>query len=149
MHSTPPSASISADRLTITLPIPPSINHQYATVNGRRILSAVGREYKTAVARQLLVALARSPHRDALLKTLRSEYLALSVRFHFASPLRRDVDGGLKISQDAVCEALGINDTRIIEIHLFKDLNGAPPCIEVSLCRCIPDCATGSTGMPQ
>jgi crossover junction endodeoxyribonuclease RusA len=128
-----PPASVSAGRLALTLPVPPSINHQYATVNGRRVLSAVGRGYKSLVARQVLVALARSSQREALLKALRADFLALSVRFHFTSPLRRDVDGGLKITQDALCEALGINDNRILEIHLFKARDPSHPRIEISL----------------
>ncbi|MGH7166800.1 MAG: RusA family crossover junction endodeoxyribonuclease [Nitrospiraceae bacterium] len=127
------SASVSADRLLLTLPVPPSINHQYATVNGRRVLSAIGKGYKTLVAQQTLVALAGSPCSDRLLKTLRAGYLTLSIRFHFASPLRRDVDGGLKIAQDALCEALGINDNRVVEIHLYKAQDAALPRIEASL----------------
>ena len=130
-------ASVSPVRLALTLPAPPSINHQYATVNGRRILSAVGRLYKTTVARDVLVALAKSPYRDAFLRTARREPLALSIYFFFTSPLRRDVDGGLKIAQDALCEALGINDNRIQEIHLFKDQDTARPRIEVTL-SCSP-----------
>jgi crossover junction endodeoxyribonuclease RusA len=126
-------ASITPDRLVLTLPVPPSINHQYATVNGRRVLSAVGRSYKALVAQQTLVALARSPHRTRLLQTLRTSSLALTIRFHFTSPLRRDVDGGLKIAQDALCEALGLNDNRIVEIHLFKEQDSANPRIEVTL----------------
>lgn len=126
--------SISVDHLAVTLPVPPSINHQYATVNGRRVLSAAGRSYKSLVARQIVVALARSPHRDMLLKTLRAGYLALSIRFFFTTPQRRDVDGGLKIAQDALCEALGTNDNRILEIHLYKALDAEHPRIEVSLC---------------
>lgn len=125
--------SISGDRLSITLPVPPSINHQYATVNGRRVLSSMGRGYKAQVAQQILVALARSPHRRGLLECLQNGYLALSIRFHFTSPLRRDVDGGLKIAQDALCEALGLNDNRIVEIHLSKALDPTQPRMEVSL----------------
>ena len=132
--ASPLLTSVLADRLLLTLPVPPSINHQYATVNGRRVLSAVGRGYKLLVARQVMVALSRSAHRDALLKALRADFLALSVRFHFTSRLRRDVDGGLKIAQDALCEALSINDNRILEIHLFKALDPAHPRIEISLC---------------
>ena len=126
-------ASILPDRLALTLPVPPSINHQYATVNGRRVLSAVGRGYKALVAQQTLVALARSSHRTELLQTLRIGSLALTIYFHFTSPLRRDVDGGLKIAQDALCEALGLNDNRIVEIHLFKERDSANPRIEVTL----------------
>ena len=126
-------ASISTDRLAVTLPVPPSINHQYATVNGRRVLSAAGRGYKMSAARQVLVTLARCAHRNDLLRTLRSDSLALAIHFYFTSPLRRDVDGGLKIAQDALCEALGINDNRIQEIHLYKHRDRANPRIEVSL----------------
>lgn len=126
-------ASITPQRLTLTLPVPPSINHQYATVNGRRLLSAAGRQYKAVVGQQVLIALARSPHRESLLRTMRANDLALSIRFYFASPLRRDVDGGLKIAQDALCEALGLNDNRVTEIHLYKTRDAHQPRIEMTL----------------
>jgi crossover junction endodeoxyribonuclease RusA len=78
-----------AGELTLVLPLPPSINHQYATVQGRRI--------------------------------------------YFVSALRRDLDGGLKIAQDALCEALGINDNLVVEIHLSKRVDRHSPRIEVHL----------------
>ncbi|MDE3019754.1 MAG: RusA family crossover junction endodeoxyribonuclease, partial [Nitrospirota bacterium] len=120
-------ATVSATSLSVTLPVPPSINHQYATVNGRRVLSALGRGYKAQVAQLVLLALAQSPHKASLRHSLGSGPLALSIRFHFVSPLRRDVDGGLKIAQDALCEALGLNDNRIVEIHLYKEQDSANP----------------------
>ena len=64
---------------------------------------------------------------------LQSEPLALSIRFYFTSPLRRDVDGGLKIAQDALCEGIGLNDNRIIETHLYKDVDRTNPRIQLSL----------------
>ncbi len=124
--------------MSLTLPVPPSINHQYATVNGRRLLSAVGRAYKVLVGQQVSLALAGAPQRNLLLKTVRGEELALTIRFYFTSKLRRDVDGGLKIAQDALCEALGINDNRIIETHLYKDLDKHSPRIEISLMKANP-----------
>jgi crossover junction endodeoxyribonuclease RusA len=130
----PPSASsVTAEQFSITLPVPPSINHQYATVNGRRLLSSAGRAYKSQVGQQLWVALAQSPARASLMDRLQSGPLALSIRFFFTSALRRDVDGGLKIAQDALCEGLGLNDNRIIETHLYKDIDKTHPRIEVSL----------------
>jgi crossover junction endodeoxyribonuclease RusA len=69
--------------------------------------------------------------------------LALSIRFFFASALRRDLDGGLKIAQDAVCEGLGLNDNRIIETHLYKHVDKADPRIEVSLSFISPPCHSG------
>ncbi len=128
-----PLPDVSAERFSLTLPVPPSVNHQYATVNGRRLLSAAGRSYKALVGQQILLALARSPQRHALLKTLRASDLALSIRFYFTSRLRRDVDGGLKIAQDALCEGLGINDNRIVETHLYKDIDKLNPRIEIAL----------------
>lgn len=121
------------DRLSLTLPVPPSINHQYATVNGRRVLAAAGRAYKATVAQQVLLGLAGSPHRQTLLQALRTHDLSLSIRFYFASPLRRDVDSGLKIAQDALCEALGLNDNRVTEVHLYKSQDARQPRIEISL----------------
>ena len=124
---------ITSDAFRVTLPVPPSINHQYATVNGRRLLSSAGRAYKTYVGRQVWLALAQSPARFSLQDRLQSGPLALTIQFFFASALRRDLDGGLKIAQDAVCEGLGLNDNRIIETHLYKQVDKADPRIEVSL----------------
>ena len=124
---------VTAESLSITLPIPPSINHQYATVNGRRLLSSTGRAYKAQAGQQIWVALAQSPARTDLMHRLRSGPLALTIRFFFTSALRRDVDGGLKIAQDALCEGLGLNDNRIFETHLYKDIDKSNPRIEVSL----------------
>ncbi len=130
---------VTATSLVLTLPAPPSINHQYATVNGRRILSAMGRLYKETVSRDVLVVMARSVHSVTFLRSARIEPLALSIHFYFTSSLRRDVDGGLKIAQDALCEALGINDNRIQEIHLYKHRDPIRPRIEVTLAPCSPD----------
>lgn len=128
-----PVPTVTTESLLITLPVPPSINHQYATVNGRRLLSSTGRAYKTQVGQQLWIALAQSPARTDLMHRLQSGPLVLSIRFFFTSALRRDVDGGLKIAQDALCEGLGLNDNRIVETHLFKDVDKHSPRIEVSL----------------
>lgn len=124
---------VTADTFNVTLPVPPSINHQYATVNGRRLLSSAGRAYKAYVGQQVWLALAQSPVRLSLRERFRSGPVALSIRFFFASALRRDLDGGLKIAQDAICEGLGLNDNRIIETHLYKQVDKADPRIEVSL----------------
>ena len=119
--------------IAFTLPVPPSINHQYATVNGRRLLSSSGRSYKAQVGELVWLTLTAVPHRTALLSHLQSTCLALSIRFYFTSALRRDVDGGLKIAQDALCEGLGLNDNRIVETHLYKHVDRENPRIEVLL----------------
>ncbi len=121
--------------LCLVLPLPPSINHQYATVLGRRVLSSAGRRFKTQVGQEVLYALAgRQPReRRPFIETLNGLPLALDLRFYFVSGLRRDIDGGLKITQDAVCEALGINDNRIVEVTLCKETDPAAPRMELSL----------------
>ncbi len=128
-----PQLATSHDAILFTLPVPPSINHQYATVNGRRLLSSVGRAYKAQVGQLVWLKLAKATDRASLLSRFQSEWLALSIRFYFTSALRRDVDGGLKIAQDALCEGLGINDNRIVETHLYKHIDKDNPRIEVSL----------------
>jgi crossover junction endodeoxyribonuclease RusA len=129
---------VTQDGLTVTLPIPPSINHQYATVNGRRVLSSAGRAYKTQVGQHVWVTLTRSPFKITLRDRLLCEPLVISIKFFFASSLRRDLDGGLKITQDAVCEGLRINDNRIVETHLYKYVDKASPRIELSLSTLFP-----------
>ena len=47
--------------------------------------------------------------------------------------LRGSEGRGLKIAQDALCEALSINDNRITEIHLYKQRDPIHPRIEVTL----------------
>ena len=120
-------------KLFMVLPLPPSINHQYATVNGRRVLSSRGRQYKTAVAKHLSAILHQSPYRADFFESLGTHSLSLSIRFYFKTALRRDLDGGLKISQDAICQAISLNDNRITEIHLHKDLDAARPRMECTL----------------
>ena len=136
-------ANLGGDSLTplvlfVVLPLPPSINHQYATVNGRRVLASKGRQYKTAVANHLQAIIRLSPHRPEFFEGLETHALSLSLRFHFKSSLRRDLDGGLKIAQDAICQAIGLNDNRISEIHLHKDLDADRPRMECTLALLTP-----------
>jgi len=124
------------DGLRLVLPLPPSINHQYATVQGRRVLSSAGRRFKALVGQEVLCALAKRKSGPSLGQMLDGIPLALDLRFYFESELRRDIDGGLKITQDAVCEALGLNDNRIVEVTLRKKRDAAAPRLELSLRLC-------------
>lgn len=125
--------SLLPQQLFVVLPLPPSINHQYATVNGRRVLSSIGRHYKSAVGKHLSAILHQSPHRADFFEGLGTQSVSLSIRFYFKTALRRDLDGGLKIAQDAICQAISLNDNRITEIHLHKDLDAARPRMECTL----------------
>ncbi len=121
----------------MTLPIPPSINRQYATVNGRRVLSATGRRYKGTVG-QLLMTAASSSEWHAFLRAAQEHSLTLTIHFYFPTLLRRDLDGGLKIAQDALCEAMSLNDNRVMEIHLYKALDRDNPRLECTLALATP-----------
>src|SRR5215475_448620 len=120
-----------AGELVLVLPLPPSINHQYATVQGRRVLSRAGREFKRLVVEE--VGSWRDQHPGVDVALFQRHYLVLTITFYFMSALRRDLDGGLKIAQDALCEALGVNDNLVIEIHLRKRVDRYSPRMQVQL----------------
>lgn len=117
----------------LVLPLPPSINHQYATVQGRRVLSRAGRDYKQLVAEEVAHWIDTQPSSESVVTCLRGHFLSLTIVFYFVTALRRDLDGGLKIAQDALCEALGVNDNLVVEIRLSKRVDRHNPRIEVEL----------------
>ena len=119
--------------LNLVLPLPPGINNQYATVNGRRVLSSEARRFKQEVSGLITNLHFSGKISDDMLTSLRSCYLSLFIDFYFASPMKRDLDGGLKITQDALCESLAINDNRVVDIHLVKRIDPLRPRIEVQI----------------
>jgi crossover junction endodeoxyribonuclease RusA len=120
-------------RVTLRLPLPPSINQQYATVNGRRVLSEESRAYKRRVIRQIQQLRQSGVISESFVAQAQAGYLALFIDFYFETPLRRDLDGGLKIAQDAICAGLEMDDRRVVDIHLVKRTDSHQPRIEVEL----------------
>ncbi len=126
-------AKTETRRVRFELPLPPGINQQYATVKGRRVLSKDSRNYKKevqAIMRRLRVDGTIS---NELVTALREGFVGLFIDFYFETPHRRDLDGGLKITQDAICDALGVNDNRVVDVHLVKRIDPLRPHIEVEL----------------
>lgn len=119
--------------LRFTLPVPPSINEQYATVNGLRVSTVVARRFKEQVKLKMGELARTGQLSESLRAALRQGYLGLYLAFYFETPLKRDLDGGLKITQDAICEHLGLNDNRIVTIHLVKYIEPLHPHLEVEL----------------
>jgi crossover junction endodeoxyribonuclease RusA len=119
--------------LCLTIPLPPSINEQYATVDGHRVSSIAARLFKRQVRDALRSLERQEVLHDELRNSLRQSYLALFLDFYFATPLKRDLDGGLKITQDALCEGLAINDNRVVDIHLVKHIDPLHPHLYVEL----------------
>jgi crossover junction endodeoxyribonuclease RusA len=119
--------------LRLTLPIPPGINEQYATVNGHRVSTPVARRFKQQVKKKLAALEREGVLNEELRNRLRQGYLTLLLAFYFETPLKRDLDGGLKIAQDALCEGLGLNDNRVVSIHLLKYIDPLHPHLDVEL----------------
>ena len=124
--------------LQFTLPLPPSINEQYATVDGHRVSTLVARRFKQQVRDVLRSLEQQGVLYDELRNHFQQSYLALFLDFYFTTPLKRDLDGGLKITQDALCEALGLNDNRVVDIHLMKHIDPLHPHLYVEL-EALPD----------
>src|SRR5437764_5606415 len=119
--------------LSLTLPLPPGINEQYATVNGHRISTAVARRFKQEVKQKLMAMEREGTLTEDLRYRLSQGYLSLLLAFYFETPLKRDLDGGLKIAQDALCEGLGLNDNRVVSIHLLKYIDPLHPHLDVEI----------------
>ncbi len=131
--ATPPQKRVPA-LLRVTLPLPPSINEQYATTpDGHRVSTVVARRFKQQVKEALRSKEQQGILTPELLQRFRRGYLALSLEFYFATPFQRDLDNGLKITQDALCKYLGANDNRVVDIHLTKRIDPLHPHLDVEL----------------
>ena len=119
--------------LRLSLPIPPGINEQYATVNRHRVSTAVARRFKQEVKQKLATLEREGTLHEELRHRLQQGYLSLLLAFYFETPLKRDLDGGLKIAQDALCEGLGLNDNRVVSIHLLKYIDPLHPHLDVEI----------------
>ncbi|HEX5164059.1 MAG TPA: RusA family crossover junction endodeoxyribonuclease, partial [Thermomicrobiales bacterium] len=53
--------------------------------------------------------------------------------FYFETPYKRDLDGGLKITLDAVCTLLDLDDRYIVSLTLEKRLDPLHPRVELEL----------------
>jgi crossover junction endodeoxyribonuclease RusA len=129
------------------LPLPPSINHQYTERDGRWVLSREARHYKThlqkafkrmKVAGKLQLKPLETPLLSLFddpnaLQTSREVFLKLRLEFFFKTPQRRDLDNGLKIVQDLVCEALGVDDRNVVAVELVKRVDAQNPRLEVTV----------------
>ncbi len=115
------------------LPLPPSINHQYATAGNRRVLSKEARAFKREVKKVIDAALLSNKVSSATERTLQQALIGVYLTFYFTTPKRRDLDGGLKIALDAICEPLGIDDRAVVDLHLIKQIDPLKPRLEVEI----------------
>ena len=123
----------SVQSVRITLPLPPSINSQYTQIGRKRILSKEHVDFKKQVTHKVHRLRVDGIISDEFVAALNAGWVGLFLDFYFESPRRRDLDGGLKITQDALLDALGVNDNRVVDIHLVKRIAPSNPRVEVEL----------------
>ncbi|RIK43117.1 MAG: RusA family crossover junction endodeoxyribonuclease [Chloroflexi bacterium] len=119
--------------LTLRLPLPPGVNNQYVTAGKRRVLSAEAKAFRRAVAAILRPMLVSGSLSDEWLATLRDQPFAVDLVFYFETPYKRDLDGGLKLALDAVCDTLGLDDRYIVALTLEKRIDPLHPRLELEL----------------
>lgn len=119
--------------LRFTLPLPPSVNQQYVMREGKRVLSQVSRRYKQQALHHLETMLEDQRFPKPVLAALRRAHWGIYADFYFESPTRRDLDNGFKIAQDVVAEAFGLNDNRVVDIHLSKRIDPLHPRVEITV----------------
>ena len=124
---------MTVKRVRFTLPLPPGVNHQYTRVGNRRVLSKEHRTFKRAVRKKLGSLRTDNSLSDEFIHGLKQGFVGLFLDFYFKTPLKRDLDGGLKIAQDAILTPLGVNDNRVVDIHLVKRIDPLRPRLEVEL----------------
>jgi len=99
--------------IRLTLPYPPSDNHLYSVANGRKVLSAAGRDYYKQVGQECLVQLVGIPRH---LRTC----LAVAVDLHPPDRRRRDTANPTKALGDSLQKAgVMLDDAQIKEWHLY------------------------------
>ena len=92
--------------IEITLPWPPTVNTYWRNINGRTIISAKGREYRKAVADQVLIQRA-AKHIDFAVK--------IEIKAYRPDRRRRDLDNLLKALLDSMTHAGVMHDDALIE----------------------------------
>ena len=117
----------------LTLPLPPSVNNQYVTVGDRRVLSKEARAFRRDVEVLREQIRAKEILTPKVEKAFQKELLGVYLTFFFTSPMRRDLDGGLKITLDALGDSIGFDDRRVVDLHLTKQIDPLNPRLEVEI----------------
>jgi crossover junction endodeoxyribonuclease RusA len=119
--------------LSLTLPLPPGVNNQYVTVGKRRVLSKAAQSFKRDVTKYLNARRERGELVPAVERAFADSLIGVYLTFYFETPMRRDLDGGLKIALDALATGLGFDDRAVVDLHLVKQIDPLHPRLEVEL----------------
>lgn len=121
--------------LSLTLPMPPSINAQYTLARGtkRRVLTKAARDFKKQASNIILLMQQQSKITPVEERAFATNLLGVYMTFYFETPMRRDLDGGLKIALDTIAESLGFDDRNVVDLHLTKQIDPLDPRLEVEI----------------
>lgn len=111
--------------LAIRLPVPPINNHLYRVANGRLVSTSAGKRYKDEAGWRTKDAI-RVPGSWPI-----DPPYEVSIWFYLETRRRRDVDGSAKCLLDSVFAVLGVDDSLITDLHLFKRYDKANPRADV------------------
>ena len=132
-------------------PVPVSANKLYTTFRGKRVLTAAGRDFKSALTREVAEAVSRLPWRDAVDAVyVHGAHVELAITVHFpllnkswkpghktksgqlqSRYLKRDATSYVKATEDAVVDGTGIDDSASMETTVRK-FHSDKPFIEVA-----------------
>lgn len=120
--------------ISLTLPLPPSINEQYVVVGKRkRVLTKVAQTWKKDATKAISMLRDRSTISPVEERELARNLLGVYMTFYFKTPMRRDLDGGLKIALDTIATNLGFDDRNVVDLHLTKQIDPLHPRLEVEI----------------
>jgi crossover junction endodeoxyribonuclease RusA len=119
--------------LNLVLPLPPGVNNQYVTVGRRRVLSAPAKAFHRDVARAISALRSAGKIVPSGERMLAESLLGVYLVYYFETPLKRDLDGGLKITLDALGRTLGFDDRSVVDLHLTKRIDPLRPRVEIEI----------------
>lgn len=95
----------------LILPWPPSVNTYWRTFRGRMIISKAGRDYRTAVAEQVVI--------QSVGKFF-DKQIVVCILAYRPDKRRRDLDNLLKAALDSMCSA-GVydDDSQIVDLRIL------------------------------
>lgn len=93
--------------LSVTVPLPPTLNHLYPTVRGRRMLSEAGKQYHHEAGWRIKEAATRLPWR-----TRPGQRYRIEIVLYFAD-MRSDISNRIKALEDTAADVLGFNDKAV------------------------------------
>jgi crossover junction endodeoxyribonuclease RusA len=117
----------------VVLPLPPGINNQYVTVGRRRVLSTPAKSFNRDVVKVIAALRLSGELLPATERALSDSHLGVYLVYYFETPHRRDLDGGLKITLDALGRALAFDDRAVVDLHLTKKIDPLHPRVEVEV----------------